>query len=449
MNLDSTTELKSDTAQRRVCMLAYTFYPFDGRVRLEAESLVKWGYEVVFLVPKGEATARTYVLEGVTVKELNVSKYNGKNKVRYVLSYITFLALAFAACTRLFFKSRVRVIHVHNMPDVLVFAALIPRLLGCKLVLDLHDTVPETYEAKFGKISRLLLSLLRLEERVCCAMAHRVICVNHVQSQAVIQRGVAADKIATVITMPKFTSQESFREAPRRDQAFRMVNHGTMSKRLGNDLIIEAAAKLMHEIPGFELHIIGGGDNLDQLLPLSRSLGIEDRVHFHERVPWDKLGEKLNNMDVGIVANRVNVATALMLPSKLIDYVVLGIPAIVPRLKAIEYYFSPEMVSYFEPEDVDSMVAATVSLYRDKARRERQPKNARRFLDENHWDNPESGLRGLYAKLFNGTTEGSERARNAEVETKISQAVTVTRNKIEDVDARSLEKEDVINQSVS
>ncbi|MGC2172938.1 MAG: glycosyltransferase family 4 protein [Candidatus Sulfotelmatobacter sp.] len=381
-------------------MIAYTNYPFDGRVRLEAESLVKWGYEVFFLVPKEQARARTYALAGVTVKELNVGKYGDKNRLRYILSYVTFLFLALIVCTRLFVRSRARVIHVHNMPNVLVFAALIPRLFGCKVVLDLHDTVPETYQAKFGKISRWFLAFLCLEERVCCSLANRIICVNDVQREAVIRRGVQARKIATVITMPRFIRS---RQAQKQEGVFRMVNHGTMSKRLGNDLIIEAAAKLVHEIPGFELHIIGGGDNLSQLLALSGSLGLGEHVYFHDGVPWDKLAEKLSGMDVGIVANRVNTATELMLPSKLIDYVVLGIPAIVPRLKAIEYYFSPDMVSYFEPEDVDSIVAITVSLYGDKARRERQAVNANKFLEENRWDDRRKGLKGLYDSLFEET----------------------------------------------
>ena len=397
MSSTSRNSSKSGGVPKRVCMIAYTNYPFDGRVRLEAESLVTWGYEVWFLVPKEEATPRTYTLAGVTVKEVNVGKYGDKNKLRYVFSYIAFLALALVECTRLFFRSRVRVIHVHNMPNALVFAAVIPRLFHCKVVLDLHDTVPETYQAKFGKISPLLLRLFCLEERFCCAFANRIICVNHVQREAVIERGVPANKIATVITMPKFTR---WHEAPKQERTFRMVNHGTMSKRLGNDLIIEAAAKLVHEIPGFQLHIIGGGDNLSQLLSLSRSLNLGDHVYFHEGVPWDKLAEELSTMDVGVVANRVNVATALMLPSKLIDYVVLGIPAIVPRLKAIEYYFSPDMVSYFDPEDVDSMVAATVSLYKDKVRRDRQAVAARRFLVENRWDDRRHGLKALYETLF-------------------------------------------------
>lgn len=388
-------------------MIAYTKYPFDGRVRLEAESLVSWGYEVVFLVPKEGSKPRDYTLEGVTVQELHVGKYSGKNQIRYVLGYLTFLALALIACTRLFFQRRIRVIHVHNMPDILVLAAIIPRLFGATLILDVHDTVPETYEAKFGRVSQLLLGLLRLEERICFSLAQRIICVNHVQRETVIRRGVSPDKVVTVISMPRTLPEPQSPQVHTQSNVFRMVNHGTISRRLGNDLILEAAAKLVKEIPGFELHFIGGGDNLDQVRALTKSLGLEDQVHFHKGVPFNELAKKLSIMDVGIVANRVNVATALMLPAKLIDYVTLGIPAIVPRLKAIEYYFSDDMVSYFEPENTDSIVAATLALYRDRAKRERQARNAKRFLDRYRWDKSEDGLRTLYHDLTQRSAPGA------------------------------------------
>lgn len=380
-------------------MIAYTKYSIDGRVRLEAESLVNWGHKVIFLVVKEAAKARTYSLHGVTVKELGVQIYGGKGQLRYLLSYVTFLVLAFVACTRLFIQSRIDVVHVHNMPDVLVFAALIPRLFGCKLILDVHDTVPETYVAKFGIKSRLIFNLLRLEEWICFCLAHKLICVNHVQRDAVIQRGVPAEKMITVVTMPKFIFRKPARNNHRQAQAFRMVNHGTISKRLGIDLIVQATAKLVHEIPGFELHLYGEGDDLGNVLFLIKTLGLSKHVHFHGVVPWETLPKELETMDVGIVANRVNVATELMLPAKLIDYVILEIPAIVPKLKAIEYYFSPDMVSFFEPENVDSMVAATVNLYRDKARRERQPQSAKSFLNKYRWDNHRSGLKDLYNDL--------------------------------------------------
>lgn len=380
-------------------MIAYTNYRTDGRVRLEAESLVSWGYHVFFLVPRSGPTPTTFTLQGVTIKELNIRQYNGKNKLCYILSYLMFLGLAFVACTRSYFQSGIDVIHAHNMPDVLVFAALIPRLFACKLILDVHDTLPETYAAKYGTTSRLLLGICQWEERVSCFLAHKIIAVNHVQREILINRGIPASKIATVITMPRFISCKHSSNGHTQPRGFRMVNHGTMSQRLGNDLIIRAAAKLVHEIPGFELHIIGGGESMDSVIRLSESLGLTDHVRFHPGVPWDKLPETLATMDVGIVANRLNVATELMLPSKLIDYVVLDIPAIAPRLKAIEYYFSPDLVTFFEPENIDSMVAATVGLYRDKQRRERQPQIAKSFLTKYAWDNPQHGLRELYDNL--------------------------------------------------
>jgi glycosyltransferase involved in cell wall biosynthesis len=400
MNSAPNGSLKSGTTPKRVCMIAFTNYPFDGRIRLEAESLVEWGYEVCILVPKVKETPRTYTLAGVTVKELNVVEYGGKRQNQYLFSYLKFMILAFVACTGLFVRSKIRIFHVHNMPNALVFAALVPRLFGCTLILDVHDTVVETYQAKFGTTSGFLISLLRFEEWISCSMAQKVICVNHVQRESLFKRGIAAGKISTVITMPKFNSQPQPARHRNQSETFRMVNHGTISKRLGNDLIIQAAAQLVREIPGFELHIIGAGDGWDECKRLSESLGLTERVHFHDGVPWDELAKKLELMDVGIVANRVNVATELMLPSKLIDYVVLGIPAIVPRLKAIQYYFTPGMVSYFEPENVESMVATTVKVYKDREGREQQSRNAKSFLEKYGWHNPENGLRGLYDGLF-------------------------------------------------
>jgi len=413
MSLNSHSSVQYEAAPKRVCMIAYTNYSIDGRVRLEAESLVSWGHEVIFLVAKEGAIPRTYSLRGVTLTELRVRIYGGKGQVRYLLSYLTFLVLAFVACTRLFIQSRVDVIHVHNMPDMLVFAGLLPRLFGRKLILDVHDTVPETYVAKFGTTSKLIFSILRLEEWICFCLAHKLICVNHVQRDALIERGVPAEKIITVVTMPKFMSRKPASNNHEQAHAFRMVNHGTISKRLGIDLIVKATAKLVHEIPGFELHLYGEGDDLENIFSQIETLGLSRHVHVHGVVPWETLPKELETMDVGIVANRANVATELMLPAKLIDYVILDIPAIVPKLQAIQYYFSSDMVSFFEPENVDSMVAATVNLYRDNARRERQRQSAKSFLDKYAWDNRQNALKHLYSNFVLVDEPGLTRQRKS------------------------------------
>ena len=115
---------------------------------------------------------------------------------------------------------------------------------------------------------------------------------------------------------------------------------------------------------------------MENVVRLSESLGVTEHVHFHAPVPWNQLPETLAKMDVGIVANRSNIATELMLPLKLIDYIALNIPAIAPRLRTIEYY-----------------------LYRDRERRKRQSQVARSFLEKYAWDNSQNGLKGVYGDL--------------------------------------------------
>jgi glycosyltransferase involved in cell wall biosynthesis len=392
-------ELHVAEVRRRVCMLAYTSYETDGRVRMEAEALVRLGYDVCFLVLKVGRHPRRYSLGGVNIIELNVLKYRGKNKARYLLSYLRFLVLACLQCTVLFVRSGVRVIHVHNMPDVLVFAAIIPRLLGCKVVLDIHDTIPETYAAKFAGHSGILVRVLGVEESLSCAVAHKVIAVNHVQREVIIARGVPAKKVSTVITMPVFVGRQLDKGADEMQQRFRLVNHGTVSKRLGIDLLIRASALMAREIPGFELYIIGGGDDLEEMVKLSGTLGLSERIHFRKPVAWNMLPQELCKMDAGIVANRANICTHLMLPSKLIDYVSLDIPVVVPKLKAIEYYFTKDMVSYFESENMQSMASAVIGLYASSERRRQKAANARSFLEKYSWSKT-GDLRDLYAELF-------------------------------------------------
>ena len=40
-------------------------------------------------------------------------------------------------------RHRYDLIYIHNMPDILVFSALVPKAFGAKVILDQHDPMPE------------------------------------------------------------------------------------------------------------------------------------------------------------------------------------------------------------------------------------------------------------------------------------------------------------------
>ena len=104
-------------------------------------------------------------------------------------------------------------------------------------------------------------------------------------------------------------------------------------------------------------------------------------------------------MDLGVVGNRRSAATDLMLPVKLMEYISQGIPAVVPRLKTIDYYFSEHMVTYYEPEDVQSLADAIYRLYCEPELRSNQVHQAAAFLGEYGWERQGVDLVNFYQQL--------------------------------------------------
>jgi glycosyltransferase involved in cell wall biosynthesis len=384
-----------------VCMIAYTDYVTDARVRLQAETLAAHGFHVSCLTPRNEGNPPCFTLQGVDVRELAVSKYRGKSMVAYVASYVRFLVVSSFACLGRLFRRELDVVHVHNLPDFLVLAGLLPRLAGRKVVLDVHDSVPETFEAKFSG-SSWARWLLRFEERVSARVAHRVLCVNDPQRDVLVRRGIPEAK--TMVTMnvpdPRIFSAAGPQVRARSGNRLDLVYHGTMAHRLGVDLLIRATARVCERVPHTTLHLWGRGDDLSSFQALAHELGMSAHVEFNPTgYPLEDLPERLRGMDIGLVGNRHSEASELMLPVKLLEYVALGIPVVAPRLPAIQRYFTDDMITYYEPENLDSLAAAILRLHGDADLRRRQAAKARTFLAHYGWERQGPELVDMYRTL--------------------------------------------------
>jgi glycosyltransferase involved in cell wall biosynthesis len=370
-----------------VCMIAYTEYAGDARVRRESETLAANGFHVRCLSLRGQGEPRA-VLNGVEVQQLPVRKYRGKSTLAYIGSYLHFLLVASFTSLRLLVRRELDVVHVHNLPDFLVLAGLVPRLAGVKVVLDVHDSLPETFATKFSDTSRLW-SLFVLEERLSALLAHKVICVNHPQRDTLVARGISPSKtfISMNIPDPKLFAPPSANDRfLKASENLNLVYHGTMAKRLGIDLVIRASAELQRRVPHPRLHLWGHGDDLAEFRRLARDLQIDEHVFFRpEGVPLHELPSRLRAMDIGVIGNRHTAAGDLMLPVKLLEYIALGIPVVVPRLKTIQHYFADNMLAYYAPDDVQSLADAIYRLYSEPDRRATQASRARTFLDQYGW----------------------------------------------------------------
>ena len=370
-------------------MVAYSEYPFDARVQREAETLSATDrFEVTVICLKSRDDGWPHRNNGVEVWELDASKYTGGSRLQYFLSYLRFLIKAFAACSWLLVGHGIDIVHVHNIPNLLVLAGILPRLFGRPVILDMHDSIPDLFASKFDGTKKAVFKALCVEEKMSSLLCDRIICVNEVQKRVIVQRGIPASKISVFMNVPDqrhFSAPVKSPESPDHDGRFRLVYHGTIEERLGIALAVEAVSEIRRQIPGVELHFWGGRPYWHSLSRQSQALGAGDIVHFHKAVPVDELARALVEMDVGVIPYKKTSATELALPVKMMEYIALGIPVVVPKLKAIEHYFTDEMVTYFQPENALSLIDAIVKVYSDRMARIARTSRAREFLALHGW----------------------------------------------------------------
>jgi glycosyltransferase involved in cell wall biosynthesis len=273
------------------------------------------------------------------------------------------------------------------MPNLLIFTSVLPRLLGARLILDVHDLMPANYMAKFHVDDRhWLVRLLVLEQRVSAMMANYVFCADHSQGEF-IERicGVPRRKLFVLLNLPNEDTFKPIKKA-RRNDVFELVYHGTIAHRLGIDILLRALAHLPDDLP-VRLSIYGNGDFLDQARRLAEELRLGDRVYFSASFfPVEAIPEMVGSMDLGVVGNRRTLACdKFMLPVKLLEYVYLGVPVVAPRLEIIRRYFDEEMIKFYEPEDSMDLARCIVELYESPRERDLMARNASRFYDAYNW----------------------------------------------------------------
>lgn len=373
------------------CMVVYAPYPYyETRVQREAEALIARGYEVDLICPVYRDDPAVDHHGGVTIYRINLRWHRKKGLMSQFGQYAKFIFLSAVKLTSLHFKRRYSVIQCHNLPDVLVFSALIPRLMGARVILDLHDLMPEFYQGKFKQSSNSFwLRLIYLQERWSCRFASHVITVTKHWRETLIRRGVPPDKCSVVMNLAdtrifKPLTREEL--ASRNDSHFNLFYHGDMPERYGLDLLIRAVARLHEQYPQLHLILVGGGQFLDRLKQIAAELNLdENTVEFMGGIPAEQLRPQFARADLGVVPYRNDIFTDSLLPTKLMEYALLGLPTIAARTTAISGYFDDSMVKFFQPDNLDDLANSIASMIDDPALREEYTRGIGRFNELHNW----------------------------------------------------------------
>ena len=371
--------------KRRIAMVAYTFFAPDARVRRHVKALLEAGYAVdVFCLrnPDGDGVPPTPGLEFFYPR---FRRYDKTSQLNVVTEYLLF---ALICGTRLLRHQlggrRYALVHVNNMPNFLVFAALPLRLFGVPVLLDIHDTMPEIYQDRFAVgPGHPVIRMLRLEERLSMAAAGFVMTTEHTKWERLLRNGLRRGKSAVTLNLP---DADLFPDlpvpaAPPAGDGFRLIYHGTFARRLGLDLAVRAVARVRDRIPGLRFDIIGDGEQRSELEALVAELDVADVVRLSPGfVPTCDLPAMVRGADLALIPSRNTIGTSLMLPTKMLEYVCMGIPCLTVPTPTITHYFD-ERAAYFVPtEDVAAIAEGIVRLHADPERRLALARSAKRFF---------------------------------------------------------------------
>jgi len=358
---------------KRIAMVVFSYYPGDPRVRREAEALVESGIAIDVFCLRDDSELKREIVNEVDVYRLPLRRKRG-GKLRYFCNYTYFIFLAFAILSVLHIRKKYSLVHVHNMPDILVFSALIPRLCGSKVILDLHDPVPEIYMTKYSvSASYLVVRLLIFFEKLSIWFSSLVLTPNIAFRDLFVSRGCPESKIRIVMNSPdekifSFSSKCNKNEDVNNGQ-FSLMYHGTMVERHGLDIALKTLNKVRDKIPNIIFHVYGKGEFVESFLMRIEQFGLDDIVFYHGQVSHETIAKEIESIDVGLIPNKKGPFTNINMPTRIFEYLCKGKPVIAPRTKGILDYFDEESLYLFEPGSAESLADVILDVYNNPERR--------------------------------------------------------------------------------
>ena len=379
--------------------------PFDRRVWHECLTLTAAGAQVCVICPTGKGFEAPYEdIDGVHIYR-HPLPVDAKGALGYVLEY----GAALFHETRLAWTIRRKhgfdTLQGCNPPDLIFLIAWQFKWRGVRYIFDHHDINPELYEAKFGKRG-VFWRLMLWWERLNFGAATVSIATNNSYRDIAIRRGGMAPEDVFVVRsgpdlnrltiMPENRAWHNGRQ--------HMVGYlGVMGDQEGIDLLLEAAAEIVHtHRRDVQFVLVGGGPALPDLQKQAQTLGLQDHVTFTGRAPDDVLFDVLSNADICVNPDRVNPMNDQSTMNKILEYMAFGKPIV--QFDVREGRYSAQEASlYAAPNDTADMAAKIMTLLDDPDLRAKMGTYGRNRVEmELSWDHQVDTLVAAYQKARQG-----------------------------------------------
>lgn len=365
-------------------MLLQEYYPQDVRVRKEVGALVEAGHNISIFCLRKNGQAETEEIGIVKIFRTNLSKERG-SKLRYVYEYVYFFMVSYFFLRKYRKKNKIDILYVHTLPDFLVFAGKFLKKSGTKIVLDLHEIMPEFYCSKFGlHENHFIIKILKWLERRSIELADQVITVNESIKELFLSRSKPKNPIAVI--MNTCNEETHIKKEKISTDKFIAVYHGSITSTYSLSFAIKAIAGIKEQLPYFEFRIYGNGNEVELLKNFVKDLKLQDIVKVMGEVSQELIPEILAGAKLGILPMKKDIMLDLSFSNKLAEYVHYGIPVISTRLKAVERYFSDDALTYFESGNEQDFQNKLLNIYGNYTDAVQKADVATKIYENLSWD---------------------------------------------------------------
>lgn len=373
---------------KRICMIAHSIYETDNRVIRYANALAERGDEVdVLALKRDKSVADVEMIGKVRVHRLQLrTRKDQQGRGAYLFPLLRFWFASSAWLTWKHIWNRYDAIHVHNVPDFLVFAAWLPRLTGAKIILDIHDMVPEFYASKFHVTHDAAgVKMLEKVEHASAGFAHHVIISNHLWHKVFIGRSAHEGKCSVYIN--RVDSKLFYpRDRKRNDGKLIVMFPGGLQWHQGLDIAIRAFAKITDKLPQAEFHIYGDGNMKDELVALTKELKLTEKVRFFNPLPAQQIAQVMADADLGVVPKRADSFGNEAYSTKIMEFMSVGVPVVVSSTKIDRFYFNDTVVRFFESGNEDALAMAMLETLSNAQLRREMVERASQYATLNSWE---------------------------------------------------------------
>jgi glycosyltransferase involved in cell wall biosynthesis len=373
-----------------VCHLLYEEFPRDPRVRRYVNALNEKNIKCIIVCSKKKKDKYFELWKGNPVYRIPVSKHRQSFILTFV-EYSLFTLMSFFVLPYLGIKYRFKILHIHTLPDTLIFAALFNKIFGAKLILDLHELFPELFIVrKPGLRNSLWVKILRLSESCSIKTADALITIHEPAKDIFLGRHKGIENKMNVI-MNAVDPDEFKTYVPVRQDSFVIMYNGTVVKILNLELIIKCLHKLHELMPSADYDrvkfiIYGDGPALPGILKLAEDLGVSEKVVYKGLVSPHEMSKHILEASVCILPPLKNLYSDLFYTVKLVEMVYLHIPVIATRLNTYKYYYREESLFYFDSGNVEQLTEQLTEVFYNKELVATKTKNAYEDYMKVNWN---------------------------------------------------------------